>query len=174
MYCIKDRWKLRLKDKVQITLQIGGICHQVMDSREDFEGRPPKLPTRKRKAYSCTECVRRKRQCDRQIPGCSQCRMRGEAHKCKWGDERDTHASSLSSKEKISEQSSSQKTAEVIPTLLDNKDDESLVRRLASFLSNQSIYPYHLSPNSDHRSYLTSCRKKASGSLPTLLLRCPL
>lgn len=45
--------------------------------------------TRKRKAYSCTECRRRKKQCDRQVPGCSQCRSRGESHLCRWGDERD-------------------------------------------------------------------------------------
>lgn len=45
--------------------------------------------TRKRKSYSCVPCRKRKKQCDRQVPGCSQCKLRGEVHLCQWGDERD-------------------------------------------------------------------------------------
>lgn len=45
--------------------------------------------TRNRKSHSCTECRRRKKHCDRQVPGCQQCILRGTVDKCKWGDERD-------------------------------------------------------------------------------------
>lgn len=46
-------------------------------------------PTRNRKAYSCTECRRRKKHCDRRVPGCNQCILRDTVHLCRWGDERD-------------------------------------------------------------------------------------
>ncbi|PWN32673.1 uncharacterized protein FA14DRAFT_76709 [Meira miltonrushii] len=44
---------------------------------------------RNRKAMSCTQCQLRKIKCDRNVPGCNSCVIRGIADLCKWGDERD-------------------------------------------------------------------------------------
>lgn len=44
---------------------------------------------RNRKSHSCTECRRRKKQCDRNVPRCNQCVLRGTSDICRWGDERD-------------------------------------------------------------------------------------
>jgi hypothetical protein len=49
----------------------------------------PSPRARNRKPLSCVPCRSRKKQCDRNIPSCSQCRSRGETHLCRWGDERD-------------------------------------------------------------------------------------
>ena len=51
---------------------------------------------RKRTPMSCTECRRRKKQCDRNVPRCSECVLRGVEHLCRWGDERDQADSSNS------------------------------------------------------------------------------
>jgi hypothetical protein len=45
--------------------------------------------TRKRKSQSCLQCRTKKKQCNRMVPGCNQCKMRGDADLCRWGDERD-------------------------------------------------------------------------------------
>lgn len=45
--------------------------------------------TRNRRSNNCVPCRQRKKQCDRRVPGCSQCRLRNEVHLCRWGDERD-------------------------------------------------------------------------------------
>ena len=44
---------------------------------------------RKRHALSCVACKERKIKCDRNVPGCGSCTVRGIARHCRWGDERD-------------------------------------------------------------------------------------
>lgn len=44
---------------------------------------------RNRKAMSCTQCQFRKIKCDRNVPRCNSCVIRGIVDLCKWGDERD-------------------------------------------------------------------------------------
>lgn len=40
---------------------------------------------RKRKAFSCYDCRRRKLKCDREHPACSRCRKSGHADTCRYG-----------------------------------------------------------------------------------------
>lgn len=42
---------------------------------------------KKRLAVACLECRLRKEKCDRNVPGCSNCKRRDI--NCKWGDDRD-------------------------------------------------------------------------------------
>jgi hypothetical protein len=44
---------------------------------------------RRRHPLSCVPCKDRKIKCDRNVPNCSSCVVRGIQRQCRWGDERD-------------------------------------------------------------------------------------
>ncbi|PWN88322.1 hypothetical protein FA10DRAFT_160301 [Acaromyces ingoldii] len=57
---------------------------------------PPAAKRRKKRLpISCLECRTRKERCDRNVPGCANCRKRNVD--CRWGDERDENVASSSS-----------------------------------------------------------------------------
>ena len=84
-------------------------------------------PSRKRTSYSCTECRRRKKHCDRQVPGCSQCRLRGEVHLCRWGDERDEVAPTRASQRRRTEASPNFASSTIVHASPTAETDESTV-----------------------------------------------
>ncbi|CAO1631671.1 unnamed protein product [Jaminaea pallidilutea] len=52
----------------------------------------PSRPRKRNKvSWSCTECRKRKKLCDRRVPNCGQCIAREVTHLCRWGDERDDY-----------------------------------------------------------------------------------
>jgi hypothetical protein len=54
-----------------------------------------KRQRKKRLAVACESCRAKKEKCDRNVPGCSNCKRRKTI--CKWGDERDFHSSEAGS-----------------------------------------------------------------------------
>lgn len=56
---------------------------------------------RNRKALSCTQCQLRKIKCDRNVPRCNSCVIRGIADRCRWGDERDEDIALNDSREQV-------------------------------------------------------------------------